>query len=300
LARKKREPAVKTPKQETLSLFQANDSVEKPKRVTRRKKTSAEVVSEIQAPLLPHPMAGKAREIASKLSVIFDRARSMVDPPDEEPTKRVKKPSEEDKPARMAELQSDLGECERCELCLTRKNIVFGSGSLDAKLMIVGEAPGAREDLTGEPFVGEAGDMLDLMLKHVLQIERKDVYIANAVKCRPPENRDPLSDEISACTRFLKRQIEIIAPKVILVFGSIACHSLLESKVGVTRCRGRWLAYGEIPAMATFHPAYLLRQPGEKPKTNGDLLEVKKRLATEIAEAALGKDGPVTSSKPVR
>ena len=157
--------------------------------------------------------------------------------------------------------------------------MVFGVGDPAARLVVIGEAPGAREDALGEPFVGRAGEMLAKMLENVLGLPRSRVYILNVVKCRPPDNRDPQPDEIEACVPFLRRQIESIDPAVMLVVGRVAAQTLLETQQGIRTLRGTWKRYqGRIPMMATFHPAYLLRQPADKRKTLEDLLAVKARL----------------------
>ena len=161
--------------------------------------------------------------------------------------------------ALLAAVRDDIGDCRRCKLCEARKNIVFGVGDPRAKLMFVGEGPGADEDAQGEPFVGRAGQKLNEMIR-AIGIEREDVYIANVVKCRPPGNRDPETDEVATCSPFLFRQIEAIRPKVIVTLGSPATKTLLETKVGITALRGRWGSFRGIPVMPTFHPAFLLRQ----------------------------------------
>jgi len=150
-------------------------------------------------------------------------------------------------------------------------------GDPDADLVVVGEAPGFREDQRGEPFVGPAGEMLDRMLVHVLGLDRSQVYIANIVKCRPPDNRTPQPAEIATCRPFLERQLRAIQPRLLLVLGSVALRSLLDPDGRITRMRGRWLAWEGIPAMPTFHPAYLLRQPGQKRLTFEDLKQVRAR-----------------------
>lgn len=164
-----------------------------------------------------------------------------------------------DPAALLAEIRADLGECTRCKLHAGRTKIVFGVGNPRAKLMLVGEGPGADEDLKGEPFVGRAGKKLDEMIR-AIGLERAQVYIANVVKCRPPNNRDPEPDEIGTCSPFLARQIEAIRPKVIVTLGSPATRTLLETRVGITQLRGTWHSYRGIPVMPTYHPAYLLRQ----------------------------------------
>jgi uracil-DNA glycosylase len=159
----------------------------------------------------------------------------------------------------LASLREELGDCRRCKLCEKRTNIVFGVGDPHAKLMFVGEGPGADEDAQGEPFVGRAGQKLNEMI-HAIGLDRKDVYIANVVKCRPPGNRDPEPDEVKTCSPFLFRQIEAIRPAVIVALGSPATKTLLNTKVGITALRGKFGSFRGIPVMPTFHPAYLLRQ----------------------------------------
>lgn len=172
-------------------------------------------------------------------------------------------------PARQREaLQSileDIGDCRRCRLCETRKTIVFGSGNERAALVFVGEGPGADEDEQGLPFVGRAGQLLTQMIdntagKEGIPIRRADVYICNVVKCRPPENRTPLPDEMEICGKFLERQILSIGPKAICVLGSTAMKALLGTKEGITKARGKWQKWQNIPVMVTYHPSYLLRQ----------------------------------------
>jgi len=183
----------------------------------------------------------------------------------------------DDAASRLAAIRQDLGDCTRCGLHRGRKQIVFGVGDPDADLVVCGEAPGYHEDQRGEPFVGPAGEMLDKMLRHVIGLERSEVYILNIVKCRPPKNRNPLPDEVGACTPFLERQIQSIAPKVILVLGSVAFRSLLGVEQGIKRNRGRWREVHGVPVMPTFHPAYLLRQPGDKRLTFEDLKDLRRR-----------------------
>ena len=164
-----------------------------------------------------------------------------------------------DPAALLAALRDELGDCKRCKLCQARTNIVFGVGNPHAKLMFVGEGPGADEDAQGEPFVGRAGQKLNEMIQ-AIGLERKDVYIANVVKCRPPGNRDPEPDEVATCSPFLFRQIEAIQPKVIVALRSPAAKTLLATKAGITSLRGRWGSFRGVPVMPTFHPAFLLRK----------------------------------------
>jgi DNA polymerase len=159
----------------------------------------------------------------------------------------------------LEEVRAQLGECTRCPLHQGRNKIVFGDGNPGAELMFVGEGPGEQEDLSGLPFVGRAGELLTQMIERGLQIPRASVYIANAVKCRPPNNRTPLPAEVAACREFLDGQIDAIRPKVIVALGKPATSLLLGRDVAITRVRGSWHDYRGFPVMPTFHPAYLLR-----------------------------------------
>jgi uracil-DNA glycosylase family 4 len=165
----------------------------------------------------------------------------------------------------LVQIRQDIGEdCRRCRLCEARSKIVFGSGNEQAKLLFVGEGPGADEDAQGFPFVGRAGQLLTQMIegtasKEGIPIRRPDVYICNVVKCRPPENRTPLPDEMEICGQFLFRQIVAIQPKAICALGSTAAKALLGTKEGVTRLRGKWHKWRDIPLIVTYHPSYLLR-----------------------------------------
>jgi len=160
----------------------------------------------------------------------------------------------------LEQVRTDLGDCRRCSLCDGRKTIVFGDGDPEARLLFVGEGPGEQEDRRGLPFVGRAGELLTQMIEKGLGISRSSVYICNIVKCRPPNNRTPLPDEVAACRPFLDAQIEAIGPKVIVALGKPAASLLLGQDVAITRVRGTWQQYGDIPVMPTLHPAYVLRQ----------------------------------------
>jgi len=177
----------------------------------------------------------------------------------------------------LAEINTDLGDCRRCPLCETRKNIVFGVGSQSAAVLFVGEAPGRDEDAQGEPFVGEAGQLLTRMIK-AMGYERSEVYICNILKCRPPENRNPAPEEIAHCSPFLMRQVKAITPKVIVALGTFSTQTLLDSTEPISRMRGRFHDYLGIPLMPTFHPAYLLRSPEKKREVWADLQQVMKLL----------------------
>jgi uracil-DNA glycosylase family 4 len=177
----------------------------------------------------------------------------------------------------LAEIQADLGDCTRCKLCKGRKNIVFGVGNPSARLVFVGEGPGADEDVQGEPFVGKAGQLLTKMIE-AMGLQRSDVYICNVVKCRPPNNRDPEPDEVAACEPFLVRQLDAIKPEIVVTLGKYAAHTLLRETTPITKMRGKWKSYHGIALMPTFHPAYLLRNPAEKRAAWADLQEVMKAL----------------------
>src|SRR5207247_719973 len=173
----------------------------------------------------------------------------------------------------LPKVREDLGECTRCKLHSTRHKIVFGDGNPKAELVFVGEGPGADEDAQGLPFVGRAGKLLTQMIE-AMGLQRKDVYICNVVKCRPPENRTPEDDEISTCSPFLLRQLEVIAPKVIVCLGAVAAKTLLKTNRGISQFRGQWLDYRGSKLMATYHPAYLLRNPNAKGEVWKDLQKV--------------------------
>ena len=168
------------------------------------------------------------------------------------------------------ELRGCVASCTRCELHQSRTQTVFGVGNPDASWMIIGEAPGAEEDRRGEPFVGRAGKLLDEMLRAIGQA-RQDVFIANILKCRPPNNRDPKTDEVAQCREYLERQISLVDPSIIVAVGRIAAQNLLGTDAPVGRLRGRRHSLGEVPLVVTYHPAYLLRSPSQKRKAWEDL-----------------------------
>ena len=175
------------------------------------------------------------------------------------------------------QLRGELADCRRCGLCAGRKHLVFGEGDPRARLMFIGEGPGYDEDRTGRPFVGRAGQLLDKMIA-AMQFTREEVYIANVVKCRPPDNRTPAPDEAAACLPFLRRQIELVRPEVIVLLGAAALKYLLNVSGGISRMRGRWTSFENIPVMPTFHPAFLLRQPEAKRDAWKDLQLVMARF----------------------
>lgn len=176
-------------------------------------------------------------------------------------------------------LQQCVANCTACPLHAARTQTVFGSGSHQAKLMIIGEAPGFHEDQQGKPFVGRAGQLLTAMIE-AMGYKREDVFIANILKCRPPENRDPMPEEVTACTPFLNQQIALLQPTLLLAVGRIAAHHLLTTKASLESLRGKIHHIGDTktPLIATYHPAYLLRNPVDKKKAYSDLLFAKKTL----------------------
>jgi DNA polymerase len=174
----------------------------------------------------------------------------------------------------LPSLAKEVSSCVSCRLCKTRTQTVFADGSPGAKIMFVGEAPGADEDAQGVPFVGRAGQLLTRMIEDGMGLARSSVYIANVLKCRPPDNRNPEPDEIASCRGYLEAQITLVKPAVLVALGKFAAQFLLETEEGIMRLRGRWGAYRGIPVMPTFHPSFLLRQPAQKKQAWGDLLKV--------------------------
>lgn len=175
-------------------------------------------------------------------------------------------------------LRAEIGDCQRCKLSKGRRHIVLGTGNPEANLMFVGEAPGADEDEQGEPFVGAAGQLLTKMIK-AMGYERSEVYICNVIKCRPPGNRNPEADEIAACEPFLREQIAIVQPRVIVALGKFAAQFLCGEATPITRLRGNLRTYHEIPVMPTYHPAFLLRDESRKGEAWADLKQVMGLLA---------------------
>ena len=183
---------------------------------------------------------------------------------------------------RLKAVREQLGDCTRCRLCEKRTQIVFGVGDPAARILFVGEGPGAEEDRQGIPFVGRAGQLLTDIITKGMGLRRQDVYIANVVKCRPPENRTPQPDEMATCMPFLEAQIEAIRPEVIVALGATACHGLLGSPVQITKIRGKWTDYRGTPLMPTFHPSYLLRNPGAKKEVWEDIQQIMSKLGLTV------------------
>jgi uracil-DNA glycosylase family 4 len=186
-------------------------------------------------------------------------------------------------------LREFIGDCNRCKLAPDRTNLVFGVGNPNAELMFVGEAPGAEEDLQGEPFVGRAGQLLTDIIERGMGMSRADVYICNVIKCRPPENRNPEADEVSTCEPFLFRQIDLVRPKAIVGLGTFAVQALLKVKTPISKLRGKWQEVRAIKMMPTFHPAYLLRNPADKRLVWADIQEVMRFLGQPIPRRGSGR-----------
>ena len=185
----------------------------------------------------------------------------------------------------LSALSAVVRACEKCSLCKTRTQTVFGVGNIQADLVFVGEAPGADEDAQGEPFVGKAGQLLTDIIEKGMKLTRNDVYICNVLKCRPPDNRDPQPDEVAQCEPYLIRQLELIQPKVICALGRHAAQTLLKTTESTGKLRGAWHNYHGVPLRVTYHPAYLLRKPEDKRKTWEDVQQIMKVLRGEESPA---------------
>ncbi len=218
--------------------------------------------------------AGSAGAAQPEPPPLFTFEENSLDP--------VDSPAARSAPAlELQSLARVVSSCVTCRLCKTRKQTVFADGSPDARIMFIGEAPGADEDAQGVPFVGRAGQLLTKMIEDGMGLPRSSVYIANVLKCRPPDNRNPEPDEIASCRGYLEKQIDLVKPEVIVALGKFAAQFLLETDEGIMRLRGKWGSYRGIPVMPTFHPSFLLRQPAQKKEAWEDLLAVLARLGIE-------------------
>lgn len=177
------------------------------------------------------------------------------------------------------QLEEDASKCQKCKLCTTRKTVVFGTGNKNADIMFIGEGPGADEDTQGIPFVGKAGKLMNMAFE-TIGLKREDVYIANVVKCRPPANRNPQDDEANACLDYLRNQVILVKPKIIVLLGSVALKNILGKEYGITASRGKWIQKRGILYMPTWHPAALLRDETKKIDFIKDLQEVLERYKT--------------------
>lgn len=178
----------------------------------------------------------------------------------------------------LDDIRHELGDCQRCQLAVSRTNIVFGSGNPNARLMFVGEAPGSDEDRQGLPFVGRAGKLLTKIIESI-DLKREDVYICNVLKCRPPGNRNPQPEEVESCSPFLKHQLEAIQPEIVCCMGAFAAQMMLRTKIPISKLRGRFHNIDGVRFIATFHPAYLLRNPQKKREVWEDMKQIRAELA---------------------
>lgn len=224
-----------------------------------------------------HQLISQGRAILEDLQQWGFTTVSTHTAQNEQPTHQKTEHTSDQQAITLTELEQQIKGCVRCSLSAARKNIVFGSGHPQADLVLVGEAPGREEDEKGYPFVGEAGRLLERIL-FAMNLTREEVYICNVIKCRPPQNRDPQLEEINSCEPFLKQQLKIIRPKLIVTLGRFATQTLLQTKDPISRLRGHWREYEGIPLMPTFHPAYLLRTPAGKRDVWEDMKQVLKRL----------------------
>lgn len=191
----------------------------------------------------------------------------------------------------LEEVRKELGDCQRCKLHQTRRNLVFGEGNEKATLMFVGEGPGYDEDVQGRPFVGKAGQLLTKIIQSI-HLQREEVYIANIIKCRPPQNRNPEPDEIQSCQPFLRKQIYAIQPKLICALGAFAAQTLLKTDAKITGLRGTFFDMGGIKVIPTYHPAYLLRNPEKKREVWEDMKQISEWISREN-----GVDHPVGNNR---
>ena len=270
------------PKAEPLPVALESTSVPMPETVPLKVESPPEVPKPI--PPLPSPTPVKRESMAKKKEVPVEATAQVglfgdIAPPATESKKTSGLPVLDLHPndLTLEAIRADIGDCTRCKLHEHRTKIVFGEGNPNARLMFIGEGPGADEDVTGRPFVGRAGQLLDKIIVAIGR-KREDVYIANVVKCRPPGNRTPEKDETDTCEQFLFRQIKLIQPKVIVALGSPAFQCLFRTKETITRARGEFRDWNGIPIMPTFHPAYLLRSPDKKREAWDDMKKVRDYL----------------------
>ena len=227
--------------------------------------------------------ATKAATPAAEPAVAASQAPApRTPPPPSPPAELISKYPGLESTSSLEQLREFIGDCRRCKLWPMRTNLVFGVGNPKAELMFVGEAPGADEDMRGEPFVGRAGQLLTDIIERGMGLPRSEVYICNVIKCRPPGNRNPEPDEVASCEPFLFRQIDIVRPRVIVGLGTFAVQALLKIKTPISKLRGNWHELRGIRMMPTFHPAYLLRNPADKRLVWQDIQLVMKELGRPI------------------
>ena len=220
-------------------------------------------------------MDPKVQEVMSDLKAYIEYIRGMGI----SALPLSEKPGQVHRVRSLDEVRKEMGNCQRCKLHQTRRTLVFGEGDESAKLMMIGEGPGYDEDVQGKPFVGKAGQLLTRILE-AIHLRRDEVYIANIIKCRPPQNRNPESDEIQSCSPFLLKQIEAIKPKIICAMGTFAAQTLLQTDAKISTLRGRFHDLRGIRVMPTYHPAYLLRNPERKKDVWEDMKQIAECLKT--------------------
>ena len=239
------------------------------------------VVAETSAPRAAAPVATSAPAPAAAAEPQFQPQAEPAAEPASEPAAAAA-PAGSDELAVATEalrlLRTEVTPCTRCKLHQDRRHVVFGEGNPRARVMFIGEAPGAVEDQTGRPFVGPAGQLLDRILAGAMGLQRSDVFIANINKCRPPGNREPAPDEVAACLPYLRQQIAIVQPEVIVCLGRVAAQNLLGRTESASALRGQQLDYHGVPVVVTWHPAYLLRDPSHKRETWDDIKRVNRML----------------------
>jgi uracil-DNA glycosylase len=264
-----------------------------------------EIDATASSAVLPSPeLANEARAAAT--SKRADDTSADVEPPFFDPTEDLPWTDDVSTPASTvaAEIAQDdvhtldwtalearVSDCQRCRLCERRTNAVFGVGDREADWMLIGEAPGENEDKQGEPFVGQAGKLLDNMLRALTLSRESNVYIANVIKCRPPGNRNPELDEVARCEPYLQRQVELVKPKVIVALGRFAAQSLLKSEGSIASMRGRIHEYQGVPVIVTYHPAYLLRSLPDKAKAWADLCLARGAYRDALAKLGVEPSG---------
>lgn len=254
------------------------------------------------APAFKEPAVARPDEFVAEVGTVDAVAAPARDanasPPqpaaDDTPAPVAAVPAE----AALAALRAHIGDCTRCKLCRTRKNVVFGEGDPRARVLFIGEAPGFHEDQQARPFVGAAGQLLDRIIENGMGLRREQVFIANVNKCRPPDNREPEPDEVAACLPFLREQVRIIRPEVIVCLGRVATSNLLGTTLPMRAMRGRDLTYEGTRVVVTWHPAYLLRTPAAKAETWEDIKRVNRLLGQPERPARPGQSGPTGRRDP--
>ncbi len=232
---------------------------------------------------LPKTASSHPRLVKSRANAGLEATKPVIVPAILSPGISLFTDVEKIKDDTLLKIREDIGECTRCRLHKGRNKIVFGDGNPKARLVFVGEAPGADEDKQGLPFVGRAGKLLTQMIE-AMGLQRLDVYICNVVKCRPPDNRKPEDDEVSTCSPYLLRQLNALEPKVLVCLGAVAAQTLLETNRGISQFRGEWMDWRGHKLMATYHPAYLLRNPAAKADVWKDLQKVMTELGLQLSK----------------